>query len=42
MKIGSPLRGGLPSFYTAEVLLPRIILGKGLPQTAKGEGQLLS
>jgi hypothetical protein len=42
MKIGSPLRGGLPSFYSAEVLLPLIILGKGLPQTAKEEGQLLS
>jgi hypothetical protein len=42
MKIRSPLRGGLPSFYSAEVLLPLIILGKGLPQTAKEEGQLLS
>jgi hypothetical protein len=42
MKIGSPLRGGLPSFYSAEVLLPLIILGKGLPQTAKEGGQLLS
>jgi hypothetical protein len=42
MKIGSPLRGGLPSFYSAEVLLPIIILGKGLPQTAKEGGQLLS
>jgi hypothetical protein len=41
MKIGSPLRGGLPSFYSAEVLLPLIILGKGLPQTAKERGQLL-
>jgi hypothetical protein len=42
MKIGSPLRGGLPSFYSAEVLLPLIILGKGLPQTAKEGGQMLS
>jgi hypothetical protein len=42
MKIGSPLRGGLPSFYSAEVLLLLIILGKGLPQTAKERGQLLS
>jgi hypothetical protein len=42
MKIGSPLRGGLPSFYSAEVLLPLIILGKGLPQMAKERGQLLS
>jgi hypothetical protein len=42
MKIGSPLRGGLPSFYSAKVLLPLIILGKGLPQTAKEGGQLLS
>jgi hypothetical protein len=40
MKIRSPLRGGLPSFYSAEVHLPFIILGKGLPQTAKEEGQL--
>jgi hypothetical protein len=30
-----------PSFYSAEVLLPLIILGKGLPQMAKEEGQLL-
>jgi hypothetical protein len=42
MKIGSLLRGGLPSFYSTEVLLPLIILGKGLPQTAKERGQLLS
>jgi hypothetical protein len=42
MKIGSFLRGGLPSFYSTEVLLPLIILGKGLPQTAKKRGQLLS
>jgi hypothetical protein len=42
MKIGSLLRGGLLSFYSAEVLLPFIILGKGLPQTAKERGQLLS
>jgi hypothetical protein len=42
MKIGSPVTGGLPSFYISEVLLPLIILGKGLPQTAKEEGQLLS
>jgi hypothetical protein len=41
MKIRSLLRGGLPSFYSAEVLLPLIILGKGLPQTAKERGQLL-
>jgi hypothetical protein len=42
MKIGSLLRGGLPSFYSPEVLLSLIILGKGLPQTAKEGGQLLS
>jgi hypothetical protein len=42
MKIESPLRGGLPSFYSTKVLLPLIILGKGLPQTAKEGGQLLS
>jgi hypothetical protein len=42
MKIGSLLRGGLPSFYSAEVLLPLIILGKGLPQMAKEREQLLS
>jgi hypothetical protein len=42
MKIGSLLRGGLPSFYSVEVLLPLIILGKGLPQTAREGGQLLS
>jgi hypothetical protein len=42
MKIGSLLRRGLPSFYSAEVLLPLIILGKGLPQTAKERRQLLS
>jgi hypothetical protein len=42
MKIRSPLRGGLPSFYSAEVLLPLIILGKGFRQTAKEGGQLLS
>jgi hypothetical protein len=42
MEIRSPLRGGLPSFYSVEVLLPLIILGKGLPQTAKERGQLLS
>jgi hypothetical protein len=35
MEIGSFLRGSLPSFYSAEVLLPLINLGKGLPQTAK-------
>jgi hypothetical protein len=42
MKIPSLLRGGLPSFYSAEVLLPLIILGKGLPLTAKERGHLLS
>jgi hypothetical protein len=42
MKIGSPLRGGLPSFHSVKVLLPLIILGKGLPQAAKEGGQLLS
>jgi hypothetical protein len=42
MKIGSFLRGGLSSFYSTEVLLPLIILGKGLPQTAKEKRQLLS
>jgi hypothetical protein len=35
MKTGSFLRGSLPSFYSAEVLLSLINLGKGLPQTAK-------
>jgi hypothetical protein len=35
MEIGSFLRGSLHSFYSAEVLLPLINLGKGLPQTAK-------
>jgi hypothetical protein len=40
MKIRSPLRGGLPSFYSAKVLLPLIFLGKGLPHTAKEGGQL--
>jgi hypothetical protein len=35
MEIGSLLRGSLPSFYSTEVLLPLINLGKGLPQTAK-------
>jgi hypothetical protein len=40
MKIRSSLRGGLPSFYSALVLLPLIILGKGLPHTAKEGGQL--
>jgi hypothetical protein len=42
MKIRSLLRGGLPSFYSAQVLLPLIILGKGLPEMAKERGQLLS
>jgi hypothetical protein len=42
MKIESPLRGSLPSFYSAEVLLPLIILAKGLPQTAKERGQLFT
>jgi hypothetical protein len=40
MKIPSPLRGGLPSFYSAKVLLSLIFLGKGLPHTAKEGGQL--
>jgi hypothetical protein len=40
MKIQSPLRGGLPSFYSAQVLRPLIFLGKGLPHTAKEGGQL--
>jgi hypothetical protein len=35
MEIRSFLRGSLPSFYSAEVLLPLINLGKGLPLTAK-------
>jgi hypothetical protein len=42
MKIGSLIRGSLPSFYSAEVLLPLINLGKGLPQTAKERGHLFS
>jgi hypothetical protein len=42
MKIRSFLIGGLPSFYSAVVLLPLINLGKGLPQTAKKRRQLLS
>jgi hypothetical protein len=29
MKIHPPLRGGLPSFCSAKVLLPLIILGRG-------------
>jgi hypothetical protein len=37
MKIGSFLRGGLPPFIAL-----RTNLGKGLPQTAKERGQLLS
>jgi hypothetical protein len=40
MKIQSPLRGGLPSFYSAKVLLSLIILGKRLPHMAKEGGQL--
>jgi hypothetical protein len=40
MKIRSPLRGGLPYFYSAQVLLLLIILGKGLPHKAKEGGQL--
>jgi hypothetical protein len=40
MKIRFLLRGSLPSVYTVEVLLPLIILGMGLPQTAKERGQL--
>jgi hypothetical protein len=40
MKIGSPLRDDLPPFYSAQVLLPLIILGKGLPHMAKEGGQL--
>jgi hypothetical protein len=35
MEIRSFLRGSLPYFYSAKVLLPLINLGKGLPQTAK-------
>jgi hypothetical protein len=35
MKIISFLRGSHPSFYSVEVLLPLINLGKGLPQTVK-------
>jgi hypothetical protein len=38
----SLLRGSLPSFYSAEVLLPLTNLGKGLPQYGQGAGQLLS
>jgi hypothetical protein len=40
MKIRSPLRGGLSSFCSALVLISLIILGKGLPHTAKEGGQL--
>jgi hypothetical protein len=40
--MGSLLRGSLPSFYSAEVLLLLINLGKGLPQYGQREGQLLS
>jgi hypothetical protein len=40
MKIRSPLRDGLPSFYSAQVLIPLIILGKGLPHTTKKGGLL--
>jgi hypothetical protein len=35
MGINPFLRGSIPSFYSAEVFLPLINLGKGLPQTAK-------
>jgi hypothetical protein len=35
MGIRSFLRGSLPSFYSAEVLLPLINLEKGLPKTAE-------
>jgi hypothetical protein len=35
MKIGSLLRGGLPSFYTAEVLLP-YHLGEGVATNGQG------
>jgi hypothetical protein len=42
MKNGSLLRSGLPSFYSAEVLLSIVNLGKGLPQTAKEGGQLFA
>jgi hypothetical protein len=35
IRIRSVLRGSFPSFYSAEVLLPLINLGKGLPQMAK-------
>jgi hypothetical protein len=40
MKIRSPLRGVLPSFYSAKVLLPLIFLEKWLPHMAKEGGQL--
>jgi hypothetical protein len=36
MKIRSPLRGGLPSFYSAQVLLPLIFLGKGVATHGQG------
>jgi hypothetical protein len=36
MGIRSLLRGSLPSFYSAEVLLPLINLGKGLPSVFGG------
>jgi hypothetical protein len=35
MEIGSLLRGSLPFFYSTEVPLSLINLGKGLPQMAK-------
>jgi hypothetical protein len=37
MKIASPLRGGLPFFYSAEVLLPLIILGRGCHKRPRRE-----
>jgi hypothetical protein len=36
MKIRSPLRGGLPSFYNAKVLLPLIFLGEGVAIDGQG------
>jgi hypothetical protein len=36
--MGSLLRGSLPSFYSTEVHLPLINLGKGLPQYGQREG----
>jgi hypothetical protein len=37
MKIGSPLRGGLPSFYSAEVSFPLSSWGRGCHKRPRRE-----